>query len=338
MVKAQLRYVNGITTKGVLRYYFRRNGKSYRLPDDPRSRPFLDAYSTLLVDTARGELPQRVAPGEGTFAALALLYYGSAEFKGRSPATKSKYRRIIDKFCEEHGRRAVHQMKRSHVSKIVGALGDHPGAANSLIKVLRLLLAFAVNIEWIDVNPAARTRSYDSTEYHTWTEDEISQFEAHYPLGARERLCFDVLLYTGQRVSDACAMSLPDAGGKIRIVQIKTKARLAVSVHPRLKASIAACPSGQLTILVTRKGKPMTAGALSQLMSKSIDKAGLPEECVAHGLRRAAARRLAEAGCSTLEIMSVTGHTTLTEVERYTRDYGQESLNAQALEKQMRNG
>ena len=338
MVKAQLRYVNGITTKGVLRYYFRRNGKSYRLPDDPRSKDFLDQYSALLQDTMRGELPRRVAPGEGTFAALALLYYGSAEFRGRSPATKSKYRRIIDKFCEEHGRRLVHQMRRTHVSRVIGALGDHPGAANSLIKVLRLLLEFGVNLEWIDVNPAARTRSYDSVEYHTWTEDEITKFEAHWPLGGRERLAFDVLLYTGQRVSDACAMSLPDAGGKIRVVQIKTKARLAISVHPRLQSSIEACPSGQLTILVTRKGKPIKAGALSQLMSKAIDKAGLPGECVAHGLRKAAARRLAEAGCSTLEIMSVTGHTTLTEVERYTRDYGQEGLNARALEKQMRNG
>jgi integrase len=37
-----------------------------------------------------------------------------------------------------------------------------------------------------------------------------------------------------------------------------------------------------------------------------------------HGLRKAAARPLAEAGCTTHEIAAITGHKTLSEVERYT--------------------
>jgi integrase len=35
-------------------------------------------------------------------------------------------------------------------------------------------------------------------------------------------------------------------------------------------------------------------------------------------LRKAAARRLAEAGCSTHEIAAITGHASLKEVARYT--------------------
>src|SRR5262249_11301104 len=42
-------------------------------------------------------------------------------------------------------------------------------------------------------------------------------------------------------------------------------------------------------------------------MSDAIRKAGLPPCCKAHGLRKAAARRLAEAGCSAHEIMAVGG-------------------------------
>jgi integrase len=38
----------------------------------------------------------------------------------------------------------------------------------------------------------------------------------------------------------------------------------------------------------------------------------------AHGLRKAAARRLAEAGCTALQIAAITGHKTLKEVSRYT--------------------
>ena len=44
--------------------------------------------------------------------------------------------------------------------------------------------------------------------------------------------------------------------------------------------------------------------------------AGLPIDCQPHGLRKAAGRRLAEAGCTAHEIMSVLGHKTLSEAER----------------------
>ncbi len=49
-----------------------------------------------------------------------------------------------------------------------------------------------------------------------------------------------------------------------------------------------------------------------------LDKAELPN-CTAHGLRKARAHRLAEAGATPHEIAAVTGHATLAEVERYTR-------------------
>jgi integrase len=56
------------------------------------------------------------------------------------------------------------------------------------------------------------------------------------------------------------------------------------------------------------------------------NEAGLPEHCAAHGLRKAACRRLAEAGCSANVIASISGHTTLTEVARYTKAADQERM------------
>jgi integrase len=66
-------------------------------------------------------------------------------------------------------------------------------------------------------------------------------------------------------------------------------------------------------------------------MADKIAAAGLPDECVTHGLRKAAARRLADAGCSTLMIMAVTGHQSLKEVERYTRAAEQKRLATAAI-------
>jgi hypothetical protein len=66
-------------------------------------------------------------------------------------------------------------------------------------------------------------------------------------------------------------------------------------------------------------------------MADKIGKAGLPERCVTHGLRKAAARRLAEAGCSANEIASITGHVTLEEVARYTKAAEQKKLARAAI-------
>jgi integrase len=66
-------------------------------------------------------------------------------------------------------------------------------------------------------------------------------------------------------------------------------------------------------------------------VAKRIALAGLPERCVAHGLRKAAARRLAEAGCSANEIAAVTGHASLEEVTRYTKAADQKRLARSAI-------
>jgi len=86
-------------------------------------------------------------------------------------------------------------------------------------------------------------------------------------------------------------------------------------------------------MLTTTFGKPFTNAGYGNMMADTIAAAGLPDRCVLHGLRKAAARRLAEAGCTEKEISAVTGHTTLKEVARYTRAADQKLLAAAAVAK-----
>jgi hypothetical protein len=58
-----------------------------------------------------------------------------------------------------------------------------------------------------------------------------------------------------------------------------------------------------------------------------------PKRCSAHGLRKAACRRFAEAGCSAPEIMSNSGHGTMKELVRYTKAADQARLARNALAK-----
>src|SRR5262249_50247167 len=86
-------------------------------------------------------------------------------------------------------------------------------------------------------------------------------------------------------------------------------------------------------ILRTAFGEPFTSNGFGNFMADKIAAAGLPQRCVTHGLRKAAARRLAEAGCSANEIAAITGHLTLAEVSRYTKAAEQKRLARAAIQR-----
>jgi hypothetical protein len=41
-----------------------------------------------------------------------------------------------------------------------------------------------------------------------WTEDDIAAYEARWPIGTRERVWLDVLIYTGLRRGDASKIGI----------------------------------------------------------------------------------------------------------------------------------
>src|SRR3546814_1416010 len=91
---------------------------------------------------------------------------------------------------------------------MIGQMEDRPQAANSLLKRLKTLLNFAADIDMIQHNPLLGMRGLkvSSEGFHTWTEEEIAQFEAYHPIGTKARLAMALMLYTGQRKSDAVKM------------------------------------------------------------------------------------------------------------------------------------
>jgi integrase len=116
------------------------------------------------------------------------------------------------------------------------------------------------------------------------------------------------------------------------VKQAKTGSELSIPVHPALAAIIAETPADNLTFLITQFGQPFKAAGFGNWFRERCDEAGL-KHCSAHGIRKAAARRLAEAGCTEHEIASITGHASLREITRYTKAADQKKLARAAMEK-----
>jgi integrase len=168
--------------------------------------------------------------------------------------------------------------------------------------------------------------------WHTWTEAEINQYEVKHPVGSKARLALAFALYTGQRAADLIRMGRQHVrGGMIDVAQQKTGTRLWIPIHPNLKAIIDSVPSDHLTFHISDKSAPYAGPtSFSHAMNRWAKEAGLTG-CPLHGLRKACCRRLAEAGCSTQEIMSISGHKSLLEVERYTRAADQKLMAERAI-------
>ena len=128
-------------------------------------------------------------------------------------------------------------MRRKHVDAIIGGMSDRPGAGINMLKRIRTLCRYAVEIEWIDRDPTQGATSYKSKEWHTWTDAEIEQYKRRWPVGTKQRLAFAALYYTAQRGSDVVGMKRPRHGGTIPVKQVKTDEVLDLEIHPELLGS-----------------------------------------------------------------------------------------------------
>lgn len=307
---------------GRRRWRFRKGGFAAELGTDYGSDDFQRRYEAALEGhRTRGLVGvERTRPG--SVSALVASYYRSPDFLGLSDSTKRTYRGVIERFRQEHGDKPLKLMQRRHVQNILAEKAETPAAANNLRKRLITLLDHAVSLDWRPDNPARATKPYrlDSGGHHTWDEGEIARFfEMHQP-GTLAHRAVTLMLYTGAARVDAVALGWQNVKGeRLEYRRSKTGSAVSMPIHPDLAEVLADCPRDVLTFLQTNRGTSRSPNGLGNQMREWCDEAGLPL-CSAHGLRKACARRLAEAGATAHEIGAVTGHKTLAEVQRYTAE------------------
>jgi hypothetical protein len=162
----RLKYLHAFTDRhGKARYYFRRNGKRAPLPGSLGSKEFMEAYSACLAEQPAKSI-RRPAAGPGTFAALAINYFGSPAYRDLAASSKANYRRVIDGFLQEHGHRRVDQIRREHIDAIIGKMANKTGAGIVLLKRIRTLVRYAITIKWLRHDPTLGATSYRSKEFH----------------------------------------------------------------------------------------------------------------------------------------------------------------------------
>lgn len=116
-----------------------------------------------------------------------------------------------------------------------------------------------------------------SAGFRVWTEDEITRFEAHWPVGTRERLAFCILLYTGLRRGDAARLGRQHVrNGVISMQMEKTGRELTIPLLPELAAVIEATKTSNLAFVGKTSGAPMSKGGFGPWLRRSCFGGWLP--------------------------------------------------------------
>jgi integrase len=318
----RLRYVKAYRDRhDKPRHYFRKPGcKSVALPGLPGSDAFMAAYGEALANTPRVEIAA-TRTRAGSIDAMVVGYLGSAAFAHLAPASRKKYQQILEGLRRDYGKLGVASLERRHVVKMLDAKAETPAAARDFLRCLRMLIQYGISIGVRQDDPTSglRVKQPKSEGYPTWSEEAIAAFEAAYPIGSRPRLALELLLGTALRCSDVIKLGRGHVrDGTIHIAAQKTGSGLTIPIGTELAEAInAAAPAEHVVFLVNERGRAFTATGFSQWFRQQCRSIGL--NLSAHGLRKAACRRLAEAGCSANEIAAISGHASLREVERYTR-------------------
>ena len=252
-------------------------------------------------------------PAYGTVKWLVTQFERSPEYRAYKPKTQTEFDRLAVRVVSEFGPFLAKALERRHIKAWHRAMIDEVGAdrASRTVKTLHLLLELARDEGLIAVNPASRMKLPAGNRRQTiWTAAEVDALiEAAIvvekrSIGLAIRLAFD----TGQRLGDILTMTWAQYDGQtIRLTQSKTGSSLVIPVLPQLKAMLDATERVDSTQIVTMEAskRPYRVDVFSHRF-RELAKAYPDKQFL--DLRRSAAVRLAEAGCTTEEVVAITGH------------------------------
>jgi len=324
LAKIDVPHVQSYTDRhGKRRYYYRRRGFARATLPPPTDPGFAAAYKAASKE--KREIGSE-ATIPGSLDALLASYYLSASFKALRPSTQKAQKGQLERFRREYGAYPVADFTPENLTGIFERMSSAAQASN-LRKRLRRLFRYAKALRWISDNPVTDSEAprYRTDGFTPWSDDDIAAFEERWPSGSKPRLALCLLLYAAQRRSDTVTMGRQHIrDGRIHIKQKKTGIELRVRIHPDLQRELDQHPAN-MTFLLTDYGKPFSEAGFTAWFVDKAQKAGLTDR-TPHGLRKAAGRRLAEAGATAKEIMAVLGHRTLSEAQKYVESADQTKL------------
>jgi integrase len=313
------------TRHGVVIWYVRKkHGGRIRLRAAFGTDEFWREYRSALEGAPSGLARGKAKPQ--TLAWALERYRSSPAWAALATATRRQRENIYRHVVASAGDTPLPAVDTQSIREGRDRRAAKPHSANNFVKAMRGFFGWAADQDGGNLVSADPTKGVrllngpnDEIGHHTWTDEEIARFEARWPIGTRERLALDLLLYTGLRRGDVVQLGRQHVRDGVITLRTEKKAGLGIvypPVLPVLAETIAATKTGALTFLVTERGAPFVKEGFGNWFGNACRKAGCPGS--AHGLRKAGATRAAENGATVNQLMALFGWSTPKMAMHYT--------------------
>lgn len=306
-------------------YCAARVGETWQ-PDQPAAKPQRRTIDWL-VQRYIAQLEKWVAAG---------LYSPSTLKQRRSLLTRMSEIRDID--GDRYGVLDIETPIAAWV-KARDEWADRPAEADNMIKAVKAMYRWAEEQEDVSFNPAQPVKAIHKSKGGAtpWTAADLKKFRDRHPFGTTAHLWLTLLMFTACRIGDALWLGRGNEVQRDGITWLEWQPRkkgsafVSIPLLPPLhKATRAQKVVGEAYIL-GEHGRPFkSVEGLRQRVARWCDEAGL-EERSSHGVRKAVAELLAEAGCTQYQIMAVMAHTQAKTSEVYTKGVERRNLAREAV-------
>jgi integrase len=282
------------------------HGSRIRLRAEYGTSDFEAEYRAAL----EGRLPaRRKHAAVGSLAWLFDRYRETPAWTSLSAATRRQRENIMHGVLAQAGHEPVTAIRRAHVVAGRDRRAQTPFQARHFIDTMRGLFLWALDGGLVKADPTLGVKNPTvprAAGFPVWTEDDVARYEAHWPIGTKERVWLDVLLYTGLRRGDAVQLGRQHVRDGVATLRTeKTGITVAIPILPALAATLAAGPCGELAFICGGTGKPLKKESFGNMFRGACRAAGVSKS--AHGVRKIGATRAAENGATVAELEAIFG-------------------------------
>ena len=304
-------------SKGRLYWKFDMNGFRCNLPGPYGSEAFRAAYEAALA----GAKAPRTSAEPDSVSWLIEQYLASLRFRNLAASRKRSLRNELDWLRKTAGDLPFKRLEVRHIEALMAKKAG-PAAANYVKKNMSMLFNFASKkLGYTGPNPArfAERLKVNPDGFHTWTEAEVDRFLERHGPGTKARLVLLLALNTGMARQDLVKVGWQHVkDGRIAYRRGKTSVAADLPILPDLGEELRQLPPDRMLFITKNAGgAPYAVASLGNWFRDRCAEAGVPGSL--HGLRKAGATRLADAGASEWEIASYLAHTDTRQAAVYTK-------------------
>lgn len=308
----------------VMWYVVRRDSDGRKVRIRISAQSGTDEFSAEYQAAMAGQpRPSRACPTTDSLAWLLARYRETTAWGALSPATRRQRENIFKHVIESAGATAFRQVTQQTIIAGRERRAKTPAQSRNFLDAMRGLFAWATEAGHVKADPTQGVKNPPRKAgdgFIPWTEEHVAAYWRRWPIGTRQRVWLDVLLYTGLRRGDAVRLGrqhVRDGAATIRTEKSGHMLDVTIPILPALAETLEAGPCGDLTFIAGAGGRPLTKESFGNDFRKACKRAGVPGS--AHGVRKIAATTVANNGATLAQMKALFGWTSDAMPSLYTK-------------------